>query len=177
MKKVKELPSWERLNEVLTYDPTSPSGLRWKVKVNSRAPAGAAAGCLNKLTGYYTVNVDREAYLAHRVVFAMRNPGVDFQNLQIDHINGLRGDNRIENLRVATVAQNAHNGRLHSNNTSGVKGVYMHRRTGLWHVQICVKQSLVFGGCFKKLEEAKAAAMSLRERLHGEFVNHGERHV
>ncbi|MCH6546434.1 MAG: HNH endonuclease, partial [Deltaproteobacteria bacterium] len=69
-------------------------------------------------------------YLVHRTVFYLSH---GYLPEQIDHINGIRSDNRIDNLRGANDCTNAYNRGLQSNNTSGVKGVCWYKSRDKWH--------------------------------------------
>lgn len=77
--------------------------------------------------------------------------------LCVDHINGDTLDNRRMNLRTCTHAANLRNGRLRTNNTSGVKGVYWDRARGLWNARIRVNYRTVHLGRFTTLEAAAHA--------------------
>jgi hypothetical protein len=91
----------------------------------------------------------------------------------IDHINGDKLDNRKGNLRICTNAENVRNGRRRPSNSSGFKGIYLHRASGLWHATIKVdgvKHSL---GYFKEPADAHAAYCAGALKHHGEFANFG----
>jgi hypothetical protein len=91
----------------------------------------------------------------------------------IDHINGVKDDNRIENLREATETQNQHNTPKRKNNTSGYKNVFWEKSRHKWRVEIRIgnKKSKVIGR-FNELEEAVVIATKVRENYHGEFARH-----
>jgi len=99
----------------------------------------------------------------------------------IDHINGMRNDNRWKNLRLASESGNRHNVQMNSRNTSGVKGLHWHKRYKCWqgHVRLNGKthQQQFSPATFGGLDAAKHAAIEwirqTREKLHGEFANHG----
>jgi len=92
---------------------------------------------------------------------------------EIDHINGNRLDNRIENLRSVNTMQNTYNGRLRSTNTSGAKGVVWHKGARKWMAQIGANGKHYYLGLFASLTEATEVVRKFREQYHGEFANHG----
>jgi hypothetical protein len=90
-------------------------------------------------------------------------------HMQVDHINGNGLDNRRENLRLATVAQNQHNQGLSIKNTSGFKGVSWHKATGGWQAKIKFEGKRIWLGSYDTPEEAAAAYAAASEKFHGEF--------
>ena len=82
-------------------------------------------------------------------------------------------DNRIENLREATAQENARNSKLHSNNTTGFKGVHFFKQTKRYQAYVGHNGKNIHVGFFPTAEEAYAARSKLAEKLHGEFVCHG----
>ena len=86
----------------------------------------------------------------------------------VDHINGITLDNRRENLRVATHAENMQNRKLHTNNTSGYKGVESSR--GLWRATIYADNIRIHLGSFVTKEEAALAYNKAALKYHGEFA-------
>ena len=115
MDKVKNIDA-EKINEYLDIDIHTGSA-KWK-KTHFK---GKKAGTINS-KGYVVVQVDKVQYTLHRLVWAVAHNSSPLTH--IDHINGIRDDNRIENLRLANQAQNQANGRLRTNNTTGFRGVY-----------------------------------------------------
>jgi len=89
---------------------------------------------------------------------------------QVDHINRNTLDNRRENLRLATSAQNQHNSPKKRINTSGYKGVYFHSVTGLWHSRIVVQGKIIYLGYFRKKEDAAEAYRLAAIKYHGDFA-------
>lgn len=87
---------------------------------------------------------------------------------QIDHINGIKDDNSINNLRLATHSQNQHNRTRSKNNTSGVKGVVRHKNK--WCVRVFKNNKAYYGGYFDELNDAESAVVQLRLKLIGEFA-------
>lgn len=92
------------------------------------ARKGECAGGLS-LEGYYMVRHKQHKYYCHRVVWEIFN-GVIPNNTQIDHINRVRTDNRISNLRLVSPAENSRNQKKMKNNSSGVTGVSLQLTKG-----------------------------------------------
>lgn len=88
----------------------------------------------------------------------------------VDHINGSPLDNRKENLRVCTQAENNRNKRLRSNNQTGITGVYWDARRLVWAAQISVSNRTVPLGRHASLLDACAARRSAEIRSHGEYA-------
>lgn len=88
-------------NEYLYY---KNGKLYWKISTNRNAKAGSKVGgkCSN---GYISIGLLGKRYYAHRVIWEMHNGPIP-KELTIDHINGVRDDNRIENLQLLTQTQN-----------------------------------------------------------------------
>ena len=74
--------------------------------------------------GYKRITVNKKHTTCHRVIWEMHNGAIP-KGMFIDHINRVRDDNRIENLRLVTHSQNALNSKLRSTNTTGIKGLYL----------------------------------------------------
>jgi hypothetical protein len=89
---------------------------------------------------------------------------------QVDHINGIRSDNRPGNLREATFAQNQQNRATPRNNTSGCKCVSWCKKTGSWRVAIKSNGKSHWIGQFKAFEDAKKAYEDAAKNLHGDFM-------
>ena len=84
----------------------------------------------------------------------------------VDHINRVRADDRIENIRWATCGeQNANQVYLHRTNTSGVRGVVWHKRVAKWHARIMVDGTNIHLGYFDELHDAEACYLSKRREL------------
>lgn len=96
----------------------------------------------------------------HRILYCKYN-GIDYKQLprhiQIDHINGIKDDNRIFNLRLVTHKMNCGNRGKQNNNTSGIKGVYWHKIAEKWRTQIGHHGKCIHLGFYNNLEDAKNA--------------------
>jgi hypothetical protein len=91
----------------------------------------------------------------------------------VDHIDGDGLNNRRDNLRVATHAQNLRNRGKNKNNKSGYKGVYWHKATKKWKAQIKVNGKEKYLGLFDNPEDAHKAYCEAAKELHGKFANYG----
>lgn len=134
---------WERY---FYYDETSPSCLRWKVKLTcgrgrSLVNAGDASGyqTLNKngTPKCWTIGLKGKLYKAHRIIWTLINGNIDTQ--LIDHIDGNPFNNLISNLRLTSVAVNRKNSAMNTRNTSGINGISRLKRNGFSYVraEIC----------------------------------------
>lgn len=112
------------LSEVIAYDPTSRTGLRW-IAPRQRIHVGVEAGCIRPTkrgTDYWCVGLSLKVHRAHRIVWELvRGPIPD--GMVIDHIDGDGLNNNIENLRIVTDTINRRNSTTRSDNSSGVSGV------------------------------------------------------
>jgi hypothetical protein len=145
----------------LRYDPET-GDFYWLVK-SSRADVGQKAGWLND-NGYRLISVDGKKYRAHHLAWYFTH-GV-FPADQLDHINGVRDDNRIKNLREATDAQNRQNMAKRSDNKSGHIGVYWAAWANKWRAEIAVggiKRKL---GYFATIDDAITAYLSAKAQMH-----------
>lgn len=138
--------------------------LTWKV-TRGAAKAGERAGTLCK-DGYRRVIVKWKSLLEHRVIFAMVNNY--WPELEVDHKNLIRDDNRIDNLRLATDSQNNSNSSLRVDNTSGFKGVGIHQGKFAANIRINGKQKRL--GSYNTAEEASEVYQAAALEVHGEFA-------
>ena len=134
-------------------------------KINSKQrKAGKALGTLTP-KGYLLARVQGQLHRVHRLVFLYHH---GYMPIQVDHIDGNRINNKIENLREATSAQNNQN-RM-ATGDSKIKGVVWHKQSKKWVASICVNRKSVHLGSFGKIEDAAQVATDARKKLHGEFA-------
>jgi len=151
------------LNELFIYD----NGvLLNRVPRGRRAKVGAPVGSKDSY-GYLVVTINRKAYKVHRIVYAMFNTEVPEV---LDHINGNYADNRIENLRPATVQQNGYNRKV--NSTSGSKIKNVHSLNGKWMAQCQANGVRKYLGVFDTIEAATEVVSKFRSEQHKEFARH-----
>ena len=123
--------------------------------------------------GYVMVRIGRGLYRAHRIIWEMHNGQIQ-GDMQIDHINHVRHDNRIENLRLVNNLGNGMNQSIATNNSSGVTGVTWNSDRKKWMAQIKVKGKNIYLGLFVDFNNA-AKAREEAEVKHGFHQNHGRR--
>lgn len=159
--------SIEELREWLSYDPDT-GLLTWKKSPVGWLPVGHPIGGVNS-SGYLAFEFKGGNYTVHRVAFALARGRWPLPTC--DHINGIKTDNRLVNLREATLSQNSSNRRMQCKNRSGIKGVYLHKQSGKWQAQVRARKK-TYSKLFDRIEDAAAWTTRLREQLHGEFVRH-----
>ena len=152
----------EDIGEYFKYE----DGKLFKLINDDYYPTGNVNG-----QGYIVTTFRNTIYRAHRIIWFLVKGEQPPENL--DHINNDKTDNRIENLRVATTAQNAHNERTPINNTSGVKGILWDKQTSKWRGQVKANGKKHCAGRYADIKDAENAVRELREKLHGEYANHG----
>lgn len=163
--------SHENISAIINYDPQTGIFV-WKERLGVHKSwntkyAGKIAGNPDAY-GYLTLPFERKAYKAHRVAWMFITGFMPSSDIEVDHINGDRADNRACNLRLANNRQNAVNAKLRSDNKSGVKGVS--KRNNRWVVQIAdhgVKRHL---GNYDDLEIAGLVYSEHAAAIYGEYV-------
>lgn len=156
-----ELPI-ELLKVLLSYD--KDTGLfKWRIRKSSRALAGAIAGT-KTLQGYWQIRIDGYSYRAHRL--ALAHATGEWPD-KVDHINGVRDDNRYVNLRNTTTRGNAQNIRNpRHNNKSGLLGASQFKGRKTWVSRITIDGKDKYLGTFTTKEQANAAYLSAKRTYH-----------
>lgn len=131
---------------------------------------GKIAGTIND-KGYIQVTINYKRYKAHRLIWLYVYGYIPSRC--IDHINGIKNDNRIINLRECSQSENSYNAKLSKRNTSGIKGVFFDSNRNKWRASIRVDNKIIQLGRFDSLEQAKNLVKIYREIHHGKFCNHG----
>lgn len=119
-------------------------------------------------SGYRQGRIFGKAFRAHRVAWAITHG--EWPSYEIDHINGDRSDNRINNLREASRMENARNRGANINSPSGLKGVSWSKSSGKWRARITAGGPENNLGFFDTAEDAHAAYCVAANKLHREFA-------
>ena len=157
--------SQEQLKQLLDYDPET-GIFRHRRDRGNRVKAGTAVGCRYK--GYIRISINRKSYRGHRLAWLYVYG--HFPEMDIDHINGIRHDNRIVNLRLATQAQNNFNARTKVG-ASGIRGVHWHKKKQKWHAQATLNYKRIHLGFFDEKEDAAEAYRQFAMEHHGKFLH------
>ena len=166
----KEQLTQELIGKALSYDPVT-GYLIWKTNLYSkRAIPNKRAGSLVKSTGYRNISLFGRTYLEHQLIWFICNGA--WPSGQIDHINQIRDDNRIVNLRDVSKADNARNRSRNPNSKLGEHGIWYNMRTRKYVAEITLNGKKVYQKSFDDVEQAitERRAKSLELGFH---ENHG----
>lgn len=180
------LPSPDLLRKLLRYDPetgllfwrerpsdmfpgTTPGGQKAEAARWNNRLAGKPAFRNLRGKGYMSGTIEPNCMSTHRVVWAMHHN--KWPSDQIDHINGDKLDNRIENLRDVDTTTNCQNRSKRSDNTSGHPGVIWHKQNRHWRATITVRGTKLYLGGFPEREDA-IRARKAAEIAHGFNLGH-----
>lgn len=155
----KEPLSCEYVSSLLSYDPEA-GILRWRVARNNRVKVGQEAGSVSS-NEYLHIGIDGRQYLAHRL--AWLHVHGEWPNGQIDHINRVKTDNRLSNLRACSPRENSRNRKIRCDNKSGVPGIHWSNKKNAWGTSVAVAGRQVSAGYFNDLGSAEQAIKQLRE--------------
>ena len=109
------------IKDYFYYDETSKSCLRWSTNIGKKVKRGYEAGTIDS-KGYYKVNIKGKPYYAHRIIWQLLIGEIE-SKYSIDHKDGNRANNKINNLQAGEHAKNMRNKFKSIKNTSGATGV------------------------------------------------------
>lgn len=154
----------ERLRAALVYDAET-GAFTWALRVANCTRVGAVAGCLNRYTGYRTLMLDGKSYLEHHLAWLYVHGTLP--DTCVDHIDGVKDNNAIHNLRLVTHAENLQNMRgPMKNNRAGFLGVSLDNRTGRYQARIRLNGISKALGNFADPDSAHAAYVVAKRHLH-----------
>lgn len=163
---------YEEVARLFTYDRET-GVLYWRIRNGNHTRRNYVAGSIKgNNNGYRRVRIKGQNYQEHRVIMMLCFGHIP-ENAEIDHINHVRDDNRLVNLRFATQRENLKNQSVSSKNTTGVTGVHFSKTRKKYVAQIKVNRKIMHLGSYDTLEEA-AAARREAELKYGFHSNHGE---
>jgi hypothetical protein len=150
------------LKENLHYNPET--GIFTWLKRATGRPILKIAGTIDG-AGYGKIMLHNKLYSSHRLAWLYISGS--FPDYSIDHINGIRSDNRLVNLRLCTSSENKLNTKAQKNNTTGFKGVYA---TGnKFFAQAYLNRKANYLGTYKTAKEASDAYLCFAKDRHGDF--------
>lgn len=155
----KKLPSQKILKSILDYDPNT-GFFFWKKN-------GKRAG-YSYNDSYVRIRIDRIGYAAHRLAWVYVYG--DEPSKYVDHINQIKIDNRIVNLRLATPSQNLQNRQKQKNNTTGYLGVCYAKKSKKFTASIKVDGKLKHLGYFHTADEAAKVAIDARKKFYSHYI-------
>ena len=143
------------------------TGLPWTTKNNRHGTDGK----LKRLTcknsrGYYYVKINGEMKSWHRLIYEYFEGPIP-EGFQVDHINNVRTDNRIENLQLLTNKENVRCRLKQKNNISGYPGVSWYKRDKKWRARININGKTKHLGLFESIEAASQAFLEAKIKYHG----------
>lgn len=155
--------SLSKIKEILRYEPDT--GKFFWVKTVGPAKKGTEAGGLNN-HGYVRIRVFGKKVFAHRLAWLFSYG--EWPTDELDHVNAIRDDNRINNLRVADRSKNSHRAKK-TLSSSGFRGVYEHPQKMHTEKRWMARASRKHIGLYSSPEEAYKAYCDFVEKTHGEF--------
>lgn len=151
-------------SEVFTY---SNGKLFWKIQPRSNVSIGDEAGWLDNC-GYRRIWYKGKRFMSSAVIWELHNGPIP-QDLEIDHKDRDSSNDKIENLRLATRANNLAN--MKGRGSLGLRGITWDSKREKYEVQVG-SHLRKLRGRFKSLLEAKAAYSNWAKTLHGNFAYH-----
>lgn len=138
----------------------------WIFRNSNRIKIGDRAGALG-VDGYIYIRINDILYKSHRLAFLYV---YGYLPEEVDHINMIKDDNRICNLRDSNKSKNGWNKKVRSDSKSGHKGVHYDKEINKYQAKIMANKISYFIGRFDTIEEAAAAYEKAAIELHGEFA-------
>lgn len=160
------------LTELHQYFYIEDSILKWKLSTNTKIRSGDIAGHIHN-NGYLVLKLLGIHYAVHRIMYQMYNEiDILVPHVLIDHINKVKTDNSVGNLRIALVCENSYNSKKSIHNTSGHKNIshqkWIDNRNGIireyWQVNI-MSNGIAHKQKFEYSNEGLLKAIEYRNRI------------
>lgn len=129
------------------------SGKLYRRYSNNKHKEGAEVGWVDK-AGYVRTKFGQKMTFAHRIIWEMHNGKIE-NGIEIDHINGFKSDNRIENLRAISHSLNMKNKTIYANNKTGVTVVFYNEASSTYDAYITINRSRKRIGSYSTISEAR----------------------
>jgi len=154
------------VREIFSYDPAE-GILRWNIRGRA-IPFGKPAGASSTRNGHLAVSIGGRDYKVQIIIWLFMTG--EWPDRMVDHKDRNKQNNKWDNLRKATRSQNSMNSKLRDDNTSGHKGVFLDKRTGLCHAYINVDGKRISLGWGLTFEEASRRREEAEKKYFGEFA-------
>jgi len=158
----------KRLKELVHYDPET--GVFTNLVERRGVDVGDTLGSIHT-RGYLIIPLGGVKYIAHRLAWLYVYG--EFPPNDVDHIDRVRTNNKISNLRLCTQRENNINSSKRKTNRSGYKGVNWDKTRGAWRAQIQSNKKKIIIGRFISPALAYLAYCREGKKLHGEFFSYG----
>lgn len=159
-------PTQKQLLSSLHYDPAS--GIFTWTRREGTKTAGDVAGTIDQY-GYRCISFKGHIYKAHRLAFIYMEGSID-DDVQVDHKNGIRDDNRWSNIRLATYIENCQNKRVYKTNKTGCPGASYVKSSQKYKLVIKLNNTALYMGRYSTIEECIWARNFATAMLYGEFA-------
>jgi len=153
--------TFEKINSLFQY---KDGHLYKKLRAGNLAkkPSGTRSS-----SGYIAIKIEGKLYLAHRAIYILHHQTLP---KYIDHIDGNRSNNHIDNLRSCSFGQNIMNCKKRATNISGHKNVSYRKNLKKWIVEVQENKNRHYLGCFEDFDLACLVADEARNLYHKEFA-------
>jgi hypothetical protein len=153
------------LQRILSYDPST-GVFTWINPTSNRVRLNDVAGCLGD-DGYLKIQLMGNRYKSHRLAWLYCHG--EFPEFELDHIDGVRVNNQLSNLRLATSKQNKENVKLKITNTTGYRGIHWDKSRQKWLAHITHNRKFHNLGRFNDINDALKAVITARNQF---FTHH-----
>ncbi|QKJ88069.1 HNH endonuclease [Paramixta manurensis] len=161
---MKIIPSKDILEKFINYEPETGVFI-WKVSPSPRVNIGDRSGWLDS-QGYRYIRIENKTYKSSRLAYLWMTGN---QPVIVDHINGIRSDDRWENLRNCLGDENNYNKGKESKNKSGITGVFWSSRDKKWRAEITHQGKRKSLGYYEDLFSASCARRSAEITYFGDY--------